>query len=316
MNRLRKSLCFLFSFLILFTMVGCDKNNNDDSENTENNNPPVSQAVTTTEVLGRVFDKVNQSLTEPNLDGNSFENDEGYSFYNEFVYAGLSVLKELSSYSNLEEEKVLSSNSFNLTMEENCANKVEKFYIKNRKNHEENRIELYILSSRKKHYEDNNLDSILFYYDIYYNEKNNNCTLTCKIEKSRAKENESEALYNIITFTDIDDEHDFQAKSFFRNDTIDLNNKNLLSANLISKIQSYKIIDYDLILKLKFTYEENSEIQITDKTVQNNIVDELESFSEIRETISSKEIELENQECFTSKLLRIINATRIIDFEP
>lgn len=319
MKIFKRILVSLFAFVMVFTMVGCGKNNdnneNNNNNNNQNTNPPEVVYLTTSQVLGKVYNKIKTSLTKTVDDNPSFADGDGYSFYNEFVYAGITILNEVSKYEGLVEDKVLSSDEFVLTVyENNYANKIDRFYIKNDKNNEVNKIDLTIIASRKKNFATNNLDSILINYEINYNETTDKCLVNCVWEKSYSRgEEDSEATYYSFLYDDSDE--DIKVYSFFRDGNIDLSKENYLHGLIKVQILNFSHIYFNLKGGYKWSPSSPSDNDITDPLVQEYIIEVLSIADTSRVELSLKDVELEKQEFFTAKILYVINSSKIADFD-
>jgi len=310
----------IFIFVIAFCMVGCDKNNTENNKNNENNLAPpnIEKVLTTNEVLYKVYEKINTNLNldveyfETSKINKSFASGDGSSFYNDFIFAGLSILNELSTYAEFETDTVYSSAEFTDINENGHSKKIEKFYIINNKKQTNNNIKIYILCPRAD-YSINKLDSIILYYDIFYNEKTDECILSCKIEKSNALSN-SDAFYYSFDYVFKDNIFDFNARYFYRTTEFDINDDNLLVENINANIKDFRCIYFDIVDNIKYYPITEKDYSLTNPEIRDKIVDDLKEFSTYREFLDNKTVEIENSSIFKEKLLTIINATKISDF--
>lgn len=309
-------ICFSFVF------VACSPKNPTTDDSGSSGKP--SNETETTEnslILSKLYSKIYNQLNLEEL-GTSYVSGDGKEHYNDFIFAGLSVLNEVSKINNLKNEEVYSGNKLNISdFEGNYVDKIEKLYFENSKKDDVCNVKLFVLGA-KQNYEECNLNIALISYDISFNEKTENFNLQCNIEKTNGTDFNSDSNYYSFEYSFDKDKfiNEIQTYSFYRNKNFDFENLNFneLASDVVSSVKNFERICYDFNLNATYypSSPNDNKVVLSNNEVIEFITDSLKTFSffrgEIEEMTSSDEILNDD---LSEKLIYILNSNKIDDFK-
>lgn len=316
MNKL-KNIIIVSLFLILsFLFVSCSSSPTNNGNNNTNNGKNESE-VSQTEIslkLGKIYNEIYTNLDDKTED--CYARNSGKQAYEDYVYAGILALKELSEIKELSEDKVYYGNEITLNeFSGNYANKIQKLYITNSKKGEQNEIKIYIVGSRAN-FSESPLNIILFAYSIFYNEKNLSLNLECNIEKANGSSFNSDSNnYNFTyNYDSRFNSREIKTYSYYRTQNFDYTNgtESEIFTNVISNIKGFKRLYFDLSLNASYfpTNESNNLLKIGNNEALELVVSSLKQIDELNDFITSLKAEDNSIENLSKKLLTILNENR------
>lgn len=231
---------FMMSFGMVFGLVACDKKDNSN----DNAGDSGEGVLTTQQILEYAADEVNDKLSTGN-DCFASKNGEVYNYlqYDENVYLGLNLLKEVSKISGVEDSKWYSSPALDVQ-----NGKVDKVLALKISSETENDIVTLNLIVK---FSINGLDTQtktksynLYNYVIGYNKETKDVSVDAVYEKSRDIENLEFGDYSVSNYFKFVYDHGVLVTTQFKRniDIEDLEN-NVLINN--SSIGNYNFLKFD-----------------------------------------------------------------------
>lgn len=314
MKNLRKILSVILILPVIFMFSGCKKN--DGGNNNDNNsNKSEEHTLTNQEIIKLAFDTFDEKSQTVVEGKNSYasKNASGeynYSSYDEYVYATLCVLEEVSTLKNVIDNAIYSGVAQKLEGKTEYANNVSKLWISSLENYGLVNIivkmQLSIEGKDIKNYPES-FDN--YQFNITYSREKKYISFDIFVEKSRnfyvdEKLNSYSNCYTISY-----DSNQLVTSSFKRNANIDINEIAQVNPTTIS---NYKMLRMNLLLN-EVIYEKDG-FNGDDSTVQNDISEKLNRLYILNQEISGPNAFFVNEQ-ITDKIILIVNAEKISDFE-
>ena len=121
-ENLKRIVCFVLIVVSASFFAGCKK------KKPTGNNEVVTEEETTpaTEIIGLAYNNFYSMLN----DESTFAEGDGKTFYDEYIFASMSILREVSLLSEIREDTVIFGREVEIQAnEENYSDKVAKLYI-------------------------------------------------------------------------------------------------------------------------------------------------------------------------------------------
>ncbi len=313
MKNLRKILCAVLILPVMLMFSACDKNGGGNDKG-DGNKSEQEHVLTNQEIMKLAFDTFDEKSQTIVEGKNSYasKNASGqynYSSYNEYVYATLCVLEEISTLKNVLENTVYAGLPTELEGKIEYANNVSKFWISSLENYGlVNIIVNMQLSINGKDIKDYPKSFDNYQFNITYSRETKYLSFDIFVEKSR-NYNVGEELNSYSNcYTISYDSNQLVTSSFKRNANIDVSDLAQVNPTTIS---DYKMIRMNLLLN-EVIYEQDGFNGETN--VQSDIFEKLSKLNTLNEELSGPNAIFVN-ELITSKIILIVNAEKISDFE-
>lgn len=313
MKNLRKILCAILILPVLFMFSACGKSGGGNDKGNDNK-PEQEHVLTNQEIMKLAFDTFDEKSQTIVQGKNSFasKNESGeynYSSYNEYVYATLCVLEEISTLNNILENTIYCGVSAELEGKTEYANNVAKYWISSLENYGLVNIvvkmQLSIEGKNIKEYPES-FDN--YQFNITYSRETKYLSFDIFVEKSRNFYAGEDLNSYSNCYTISYDSNQLVTSSFKRNANIDISDLAQVNPTTIS---DYKMIRMNLLLN-EVIYEQDGFNGETN--VQSDIFEKLSKLNTLSEELSGPNAIFVN-ELITNKIILIVNAEKISDFE-
>lgn len=315
MKYIKKFLCFAMCIFACFAFSACGKK----GDNQQENSSPSCTELSLQKVLNETYKKLNAETntkndTRPSFSAKTESGEYTFKAYDDFVYEGIYLLKLLSETDKLQNNVWLYDDATKTSLLTGEANKLEMLYINRNKQDFVHKVEIYMLFSKIGFsFADFPKSYNMFCYEIEFNEKSEDLSVSFFLEKSNTSKNILDSYANYYTFSYKTDRlsvgaNYLEAKSFLRLQQFDYE-------NMMGLIPEY-VNGYNFI---GFLCQSNTAIIPDNLTtskdeVKSDIRDTLKKFDAIGRKINDINATKKKATGLTDKFLKIANANKISDF--
>lgn len=309
MKNLRKILCFMLIIPVVLSFVACG--NKDGNNGNENNGTKKEEKLTNKEIMKLAYQTFDsQSKTQiSGKDSFSSQTEDGYVYedYDKYVYAGVKMLDEIASVTDIGENNWYSGNVEVLDEKTGYANKVSKFLMMSNEDVGMTQIMIKMqMMIQGVDFSANQETFNNYLITVNYYHETKNIYFDILIEKSRnyGESGESASEYYTVSY----DSNHIIASSFKRNSNIDYEEDDSL-------INPVTISDYEAF---RMNIANNEIIYETDgfngeQTIRDDIQEKLIKFGNLKNELSGFEPLLKSEQ-ITQKVILLANAEKISDF--
>lgn len=318
MKNLKRIVCVLLCLFVAGVFSACGKKEKTQIQNPSGNN---SDQLSLSEVLGKVYDKFDGLTKKEYDDTDCFSAKNGtkytYEIYDNFVYAGIYMLKILSETDGIKTDVWLQGEESEINLSNGKPSKLDMLYLTREKQENLNKIDIYMVFHKKSINFADFPQSYLFYdYYIEYNEKTSEMNIRCSIQDSDKREFSSTGSTSVYCdFQYRSENNTLTAATFERLAEIDLN-----SPNIDTKINEASITNLDMIVfefdtnRVIYPQDRHTDLSISNVDLKIKIIDLLKNFRQYELTIFNLDADKELVSGLTDKFITAAGAEHISDF--
>lgn len=314
MKNLRKFLSLFLILPIMFIFSACKDNNKGGGNDGDGGNTPQEERPLTAKEIMKLafstFDEKSKKVVE-NKDNFAAKKNGSYVYsqYNDYVYAGISVLSALADVEFTTPNAWCYGKQITTNGETNYANKVSKIFLSSFVNAGLSNVMCRMqLTLDGLDIKENPESFVNYYMSIVYSEETKNISFDIMIEKSKNVEigGSKNSISNCYTISY--DSNQIVVSSFTRNFDIDIEEDVEINSGSISNYNALRMnIDIAEVI-----YEKNG--FDNEKDIQADIKNKLFSFKTLANAVAAPNAIFE-LEGVTEKVAPILNAQKISDFE-